>query len=45
MPKNNDRAASDEINSRLPRSFEILATWAKARGLIAKPKRGDEEGA
>jgi hypothetical protein len=32
-------------SSRLPRSFRILAEWAKKRGLIAKPKRGDEEAA
>jgi hypothetical protein len=44
MPEENDRAAS-EINSRLPRSFKILAEWARKRGLIAKPKRGDEEAA
>jgi hypothetical protein len=34
MSEKNDRAASDEVERRLPRSFQLLLDFARSRGIV-----------
>ena len=43
MTEKNDRAASDEIPKRLPRSFQVLLKFARSKGLELPEPEGKEK--